>query len=347
METLAPQFTRAVQNVTISGPKLERAIAAHLEVRALLESDEQMREWGIDTILIGSYARKTARYPGKDVDVFLRFAELSVRYDPIKVFSAVERILLAHYGSVLEGGRATVQARSVKIDFHDSEMPGSDGDFSVDAVPAVPWGEHWGIPNRDRDLWNQDEARWIQTSPIQFADETVALSVAKDSPTVDGDNAYRPVVRLLRQVRHVHLAEMRPGGLYFEVLAFYAWRDGDVTGDSWAELLTSTLEKVAARLRDASTSGLLDPILNRGMKPELTSAQWDTAAGILEQLAQLAQEALESEPCRAAQLWRRILGENDRGQVLPLPQGCGANGYPINNVSAVRSVGSDDPRGFA
>lgn len=347
MELLASQFSRAVQNVTIHGPKLERAIAAHLEVRALLEADTQMRDWGIDTRLIGSYARQTSRYPGKDVDVFLRFTKLNVWHDPEKVFAAVEQILVAHYGSALVGGRATVQARSVKIDFTDSDTPGGEDDFSVDAVPAVPWGEHWGIPNRDRNLWSQDEKRWILTSPIRFAEESVALSVATSSPIVNGDNAYRPIVRLLRQVRHTHLGQLRPGGLYFEVLAFYAWRDGEVSGDSWAELLSATLERVAIGLQDASASGLADPVLGTPMKPELTSVQWETAAGVLDQLARLAQESLESDPCRAAQLWRQILGENDRGQVLPLPDGCGANGYTISNVSAIGSVGSDDPRGFA
>lgn len=77
MELLAPQFAAAVQNVTINGLKRERAIAAHTTVRTLLEADSQLRAWGIDTVLIGSYARQTGRYPGNDVDVFLRFENLT------------------------------------------------------------------------------------------------------------------------------------------------------------------------------------------------------------------------------------------------------------------------------
>lgn len=65
MEFLGDQFEDAVSNVSISGEKRQRAIAAHTEVRELLETDSGLKEWGIDTILIGSYARETGRYPGE------------------------------------------------------------------------------------------------------------------------------------------------------------------------------------------------------------------------------------------------------------------------------------------
>lgn len=349
VETLENEFGQAVRNVTISGVKRDRAIAAHTEVRALLEADPELCSWGVDTILIGSYARQTARYPGKDVDVFLRFKNLSVHHDPGKVYDAVERTLVAKYGlkDYEEGGRVTRQSRSLKIDFLDPDDDLSDNSFSIDAVPAVPWGEHWGIPNRDRDQWNSEEKRWIKTNPVKFADDTNALAVATWSPTVGTMNAYRPVVRLLRQVRHVHFGEQRPGGLFIEVAAYYAWEDQSITGTTWAELVTSTLEQVAKRFEQCAESGLLDPVLDTPMKPALDSWQWTAAADRLSQLAEQARQALDSERCRAAKMWRDILGSNDRGQVLPLPDGCDANGFPVGAVTAVGAIGSNDPRGFA
>ena len=148
METLDTEFAQAVRNVTIHGEKQERAIAAHTEIRELLEADTQLYEWGIDTILIGSYARQTARYPGKDVDVFLRFTALSIRFSPEKIYNEVERVLVAKYGLKDEdpAGRVTRQARSLKIDFPDPEDPISDRSFCIDAVPAVPWQEPLGDP---------------------------------------------------------------------------------------------------------------------------------------------------------------------------------------------------------
>ncbi|WP_296604654.1 nucleotidyltransferase [Nocardioides sp.] len=349
METLDNEFGQAVRNVTISGDKRDRAIAAHTEVRDLLEADAELCEWGIDSILIGSYARQTARYPGKDVDVFLRLKNLSVRHSPEKVYNAVERVLVAKYGLKDRDidGRVTRQARSLKIDFPDPNDQYSDNSFSIDAVPAVPWAEHWGIPNRDRDLWNNDDKRWIKTNPVKFADDTKALATATWSPAVGGVNAYRPVVRLLRQVRHIHFGKERPGGLFTEVVAYYVWKDQLVTGTTWAELLTSTMDQVAKRFETCAEDGLPDPVLRTPMKPALDSWQWNVAAQSLNRLAEQAREALNSERCRAAKMWREILGTNERGQVLPLPEGCDANGFSLGAVTAVSAVGSNQPRGFA
>lgn len=349
VETLDIEFDQAVRNVTLSGVKRDRAIAAHTEVRALLEADAELCSWGIDSILIGSYARQTARYPGKDVDVFLRFKNLSVRHDPGRVYRAVERVLVAKYGLKDRDtdGRVTGQARSLKVDFPDPEDDLGDNSFSIDAVPAVPWGEHWGIPNRDRDLWDSEEKRWIKTNPVKFADDTNALAIASWSPTVGAINAYRPVIRLLRQVRHAHLGKQRPGGLFTEVAAYYAWKDRLVTGSTWAEQLASTMEQVAKQFAKCLDNGLPDPVLGTPMKPELDSWQWSAAATVLNQLAEQARQALDSERCRAAKMWRDILGSNDRGQVLLLPDGCDANGFPVGAVTAVGAVGSNDARGFA
>lgn len=349
METLATQFDQAVRNVTIHGEKHDRAVAAHTEVRALLERDPELKEWGINSILIGSYARHTARYPGKDVDVFLRFENLTVRNDPARVYAAVERVLVAHYGLKGEDpkGRVTRQARSLNIDFPDADDPSGDQSFSVDAVPAVHWGDNWGIPNRDRELWNNDDSRWIRTDPVQFASDTADLSTASWSPSIGATNAYCPIVRLLRQVRHIHLGQNRPGGLFVEVAAYYAWKAREVTGSSWAELLASTLAAVSRRFATAATDGLLDPVLGTPMKPALDPAQWASASAVFADLAQKAATALESERCMSAKFWRDILGTNDRGQVLPLPDGCDAGGFPVSAISAVNAVGSDQPRGFA
>lgn len=347
MPTLDDEFARAVRNVSI-GDKRDRAIEAHTEVRQLLEADTELRNWGISSVLIGSYARQTARYPGKDVDVFLRFVNLSVRHSPEKIYEAVRRVLVAKYGEKNQtlGGRVTPQARSLKIDFPEPDGHPSDDAFSIDAVPAVPWDTHWAIPNHNRDQWDSDTRRWIKTNPVQFAADTNTLATATWSPSVDGANAYRPIVRLLRQTRHVHI-HGRPGGLYFEIAAYYAWSERLVTGDTWAELLTSTFEHVAAKLINCADDGLLDPVLLTPLEPALEPWQWRSAGQTMERLANEAAEALGAERCRAAKIWRDILGTNERGQVLPLPGGCDAGGFPVSSVSAVNALGSDKPRGFA
>lgn len=350
VETLDPQFSKAVNNVTVTPAKALRAIAAHTEVRELLESDTVLKAWGIDSLLIGSYGRQTSRFPAKDVDVFLRLTKLNVSSaDPEQVYGAVRDVLVKRYGKKGEtpGGRCTLQARSISIDFPDPAIPGGLDEFHIDAVPAVSWGSHWGIPSRDRETWSNTETRWVKTDPVEFGRLTNELATASDSPTVGQDNAYRPIVRLVRQVRHVHLGEDRPGGLYCEIAVYYAWLAKEVIGETYAELLAGTLNAVGNRFRAAATTGLLDPVLQTQLKPELTVEQWNEAADTFHALAVKAKEALSSDKCRAAFLWREILGENEIGQVLPLPDGCDAAGFALSAVTAVGAVGSNQPRGFA
>jgi hypothetical protein len=192
-----------------------------------------------------------------------------------------------------------------------------------------------------------EDTRWVRTNPITFTDMTNALSTASTSPTVEGRNAYKPIVRLLRQCRYVHLGDARPGGLYVEVLANYAWKDGLVRGDTWAELLAVSLREVAKGMRVAAVGGIVDPVLGTKMSPALTADQWNAGAERFERLAGAADRALTETRCMAAKIWREVLGTNERGQVFPLPNGCDAGGFPISSVTSVASVGSTESRGFA
>ena len=79
MANLRSQFEQALTNIEVNGQKRKRAIDAHTEIRELLQQDEQLKEWGVEPLLIGSYGRDTGIYPGKDVDVFLRFTKLDTR----------------------------------------------------------------------------------------------------------------------------------------------------------------------------------------------------------------------------------------------------------------------------
>ena len=123
MAILRSQFSSALTNIEVNGEKRTRAIEAHTEIQDLLASDARLRSWGINTRLIGSYSRLTARYPGKDVDVFARFDDLDTSAMPREVYERVRDVLVDEYGLDTDDGRATLQDRSIKIDFPDDDGP--------------------------------------------------------------------------------------------------------------------------------------------------------------------------------------------------------------------------------
>lgn len=108
METLPQQFDDALRAIEITKTKRDRVVAAHKEIRKLLHADPLLVAWGIETVLIGSYARRTGIYPGKDVDVFLKLTELTTSANPQEIFDLVETIICDAYGD-----RAEPQRRSI------------------------------------------------------------------------------------------------------------------------------------------------------------------------------------------------------------------------------------------
>ena len=338
MPNLRNQFEQALTNIEVNGQKRKRAIDAHTEIRELLQQDEQMKEWGVEPLLIGSYGRDVAIYPGKDVDVFLRFTKLDTRAEPRAVFNAVWRVIVRKYGQYGQGGgRAQQQARSVKVLFPDRDRI-SGGDFSVDAVPAVRHGALWAIPTKDQNRWAQGQGRWVPTGAVLFGDLSTELNQSASSPRVGDRPAYKPIVKLVRQIRETHLGDKRPGGLYLEFVTFEAWRSGLVAGSEWDVLLVRTLQCIAARFGRAGASPLLDPVLSTPVDPPLTAGQVEQAAAIFGRLAAAANGALLMNDTDAATEWRKILGGNDRANpVLPYPPNSGGG---VGSTVAATGVGA-------
>lgn len=330
METFPSQFERALALIEINGKKRERAVKAHEEVRGVMESSPKLQRLGIDTVLIGSYARKTGIYPGRDVDIFAKLTALDTSAEPRSVFQSVCQVLVDHYGD-----RAEPQRRSIKISFD------YDGDgFAVDAVPAVRLGKRWALPNRDRDRWSELDRRWIETDPEQLGELTRKRN---ESPTVGNQGAYVPTVKLVRQIRREHRGDAKPGGLYFELMTYRAFEAG-VSGGSFAEILAATLRSLASQL--ASGAVVVDPVLNEPYKPAPEPAEMTATAQVFAALARDAERALGEPRCAAAAIWRRIIGSNDRGACFPLPDGCDETGRELATVSAVTSRGSREAGGF-
>ena len=338
MANLRNQFEQALTNIEINGQKRKRAIDAHTEIRELLQGDEQLKEWGVEPMLIGSYGRETGIYPGKDVDVFLRFTKLDTRAEPRAVFNAVWRVIVSKYGQYGQGGgRAQQQARSVKVLFPDRDRI-SGGDFSVDAVPAVRNGDLWAIPTKDQNRWAQGEGRWVTTGAVLFGDLSTELNQSASSPRVGDRPAYKPIVKLVRQIRQTHLGDQRPGGLYLEFVTFEAWRSGLVGGSEWDVLLARTLQCIADRFRQAGVNPLRDPVLGTPVDPPLSAGQVEQAAAIFEKLAAAANRALPMNDTDAATEWRKILGGNDRANpVLPYPPNSGGG---VGSTVAATGVGA-------
>ena len=322
MPLLASYFDKACSKVEPESADVTNASTAHQDVREVLEADETLKNWGIDTCLIGSYDRHVSIRRIKDVDVFCRLPGVSTSKTSRQVLDEVVRVLRRELDA-----RVEPQDRSVKIQFPDFEM-------HVDAVPARPHGDDWEIPDH-----SERSLDWQKTNPLRLAELTTTMNT-------DNANLYVPTVKLVRQTRRANLGKW-PGGLYFEILTYHAFANGS-TG-SLPERYVSALSSIADQL-EAVVAG--DQIVDPSMEGEVitvraTDLQMKTASTVFRGLASRAQTALDlpvDDDCKAAAEFRTILGRrsDDDEWVFETPEYCNADGskkYTQKGLSYVPGEG--------
>ena len=367
---LAEQFLEAHRRISL-GDREMVAIAAHVEVREELRKDRVLHELGLDDILIGSYARHVSIWPGKDVDVLGRLMlHTTTSLAPDDAYGAFERAL-AKYGLQ---GRLTCQPRSLKVSFGPSLAPMASSiraagveygwdvervnrvlanldqlafEFSVDVVPAVPWGDHYGIPDLgvDPSGLRVRLGTWELTSPVKLTELTAERN---RDPQIVSVGAFVRAVKTLKQLKAHHLPESKPSSLYYEFILHEGFAARRVHGENWADLTASALAYVAGRLGTFAAQPVCDPVLGQAYRPAPQQADLRRASSKFEDLARRAQRAVATtDRCQAAIEWRQVLGRNGaHGEVFRLPPGCRGTGVAMGAAAVNVSSGGTQERSF-
>lgn len=253
MATLPSYFAQALSTIE-PGADADHAKAAHAEVSKALRKSDPLGRLGVSPILIGSYAREVSIRRVKDVDVFGRMENADKDLRPGRVIDLFEQALVSHFGAE----QVERQARSIKVSFDEYSL-------SVDAVPARPTGDHWEIPRKtDQD----NRASWIATNSTRLSELSTDMNKAY---TLSGKGIYVPVVKLVRQVRRAWVGD-QPGGLFFEILTYWAFHDNEPGEASHAGYLVAVLDYIEKELPAVAEAGLRDPTLT-GNVIETTGSQ--------------------------------------------------------------------------
>lgn len=368
---LNDEFLTTQQRISL-GDRALIAIAAHVEVRSVLRADPQLRGHGLDDILIGSYARRVSIWPGKDVDVFGRLT-----YDDVGTITPDGAYGM--FGAALQPfadqGRLTPQPRSYKVDYRPGRVPGEQFlrsaaaeygwarqrvdrvvreldqlafEFSVDIVPAVGWGDHYGIPEVGRNVATGERYRtgnWRLTDPVEL---TRLTRVRNRAPRIGGAGAYVRTVKAIKQVKAHHLPETKPSALFCEFILHDGFTEGAIAGASWADITASALAYISTRLHTIGERPVCDPVLHEEYQPAPASGDLAASTTAFDDFARTAQRAVRaSTRCQAAIEWRQVFGGNEqRDHVFPLPPGCRGTGAAMGAAAANLAAGGTAERSF-
>lgn len=293
----------------------DAASRAHLEVREALARDPLLSEWGINSVLIGSYKRQVSIRRIKDVDVFCRLESIPEGVSGTSALDEFFRVLAKEYGE----GRVTRQARSLSV-----ELPTWDG-LHVDAVPSRPAGEFWEIPDRE----NPDSS-WQETNPDM-------LTQLSSQMNTEMGELYVPCVKLIRQTRRT-LINDHPGGLFIEMALYTACAGGLVSGETMRDFYISALNGVS-HVTDAKVqkgAEIPDPTRpGEYLVFRATDEEWATAANAFRAAAADAERTRTAPRCAAEATFHRLLGKNSDGEVVyPLPTDCNVDGTTKSRLVA-------------
>ncbi|HEX2039871.1 MAG TPA: hypothetical protein VHF47_09095 [Acidimicrobiales bacterium] len=366
---LHPEFIIKQRRIAL-GDRALVAIAAHVEVRSMLRAAAQLMAHGLDDILIGSYARRVSIWPGKDVDVLGRLmADTIETLGPDLAY----QLFLDALEPYAAQGRLTPQPRSLKVEFGPTRAPAvasireaakeyrweservervvaSLGDvvfeFSVDVVPAVIWGDHYGIPDLARLATGERyrTGQWRKTNPVKLTELTQKRN---RSPLIAGVGAYVRTVRGVKQVKAYHLPDAKPSSLYYELILHEGFASGAIAGDTWADITASALRYIASRLATATVDPVCDPVLVQPYLPAPSAIELEAARAVFDDQARRAERACSESRCQAAIGWRAVFGGNAKwDQVFPLPDGCRGSGAAMGAATANLASGGTSERSF-
>ena len=303
MAILTTKFKDALGLIEPSEDDKTNAPLAHQRVREALKNADSLKDWGLNPVLIGSYARSVSIRRVKDVDVFCRMDDIDNAVTPTKVLDEFFKVLDAEFGTDDDGNkRVKRQARSLAVSFPEYD------DLHVDAVPArLRTDGFWEIPTKEGD--------WQQTNPEKLTELKTAMNNTHDG-------MYVPSVKLARQARRAILGDARPGGLFVEMCLYEAFKNGEVKTDTYALAFTTSLEAIYNYLEAKVGWGksLPDPtMLGHTLSFRATDKQWETARDKFKAAAVDVRTAYEStDEHEAATIYRRLLGKNgDDTHVFP------------------------------
>ncbi len=198
MSFVLDAFQVFLQNVSLPDSQLASAQRSNNALRHYLANDNYFGRLTLDTFLNGSYARRTAVQPIKDVDVIVVVDRDWVEADPSDAMESLRRKLAQRYTD----WRTRRQRRAVKVTLSD---------IRLDVVLAVaPDGLERPLRIPDREL-----RRWIMTHPKR------QLALVKALGT-DTSGNYARLVRLFKAWTRARVAEAdRPGSFVLECAVYH------------------------------------------------------------------------------------------------------------------------------
>lgn len=299
MPTLNGLFEEFLGRIEPDADTRADAQAAHENVRAWLAEHDDFGEIHLETFLAGSYRRRTAVTPIKDVDIVVVCSMDAFEADPRPLLRRLKRAL---DDNTRYRTRTTPNRRSIQIELARIDM---------DIVPTVaPNGTDLPLRIPDRRA-----VEWFWTNPKGHITWTQHLNAnTKDDEADRG--TFVPLVKMAKLWKQAQLASCRhPKGMMLELSAGLYH---DPQARDWADVFIAWLEGTPAAFRPYRQAQQVplfpDPGLpGQTIKTGMEFVDFDRYCDALERTLPTARRARElaaqGDLTQSARLWRQVFGD--------------------------------------
>jgi len=329
MTTLDKLFQEYLSAIEPSEAAVDRAVAAHKELRKDLEQDEKYGSFVERTLLSGSYGRGTAILYIKDVDVIIQtiLTLEDLRSQKQQSETEQECLLRLTQEAIKRTGRAA-KTRKRRRSIH-VKLPAEINDMGEEQVPELTMDIVPVLIQTDKDqdpmtIADKDLGAWYDTYPITQLSDSIDRN--DESSRIGDRHHYKPLVKLFKAWKQVHFRSSKtPKGFVLECLTA---KYHNPEAEHWAEAVRDLFQNI----RDAWPYP--DYLSYIPEVPEISdSAPYqipiaktvEEAQKVLRKIHQhlalvnQAIEEAETDIARSAKTLQRVFGQ-DRGSVrFPLP----------------------------
>ncbi|MBD3216409.1 MAG: hypothetical protein GF311_27600 [Candidatus Lokiarchaeota archaeon] len=221
MTTLDYLFTEFLGMIQPNEAAVDRAVAAHQDLRKDLEQDDTYGPYVERTLLSGSYGRNTAIKGIKDVDIIIQTTYTQGYLDENKRDSetAQEYLLRLTQEALKRTGRVAKtrkRRRSVYVHLPEeiNDMEETLPELTLDIVPV--------LIQSDKDLdpmtiADKDLGQWCETYPVTQLQDSRDRN--KSSNRIGDRHMYKPLVKMFKAWKLAHFQSTKtPQGFVLECL---------------------------------------------------------------------------------------------------------------------------------
>lgn len=347
MTTMNDLFEEYLKRIEPSKKAKERAKESHNPLREDLEKDEEYGPYLENTILSGSYGRKTAILDIKDVDVIVKtnFTLLDL-IEKKQDAETVQKCLLRLTKEAIERTGRSAKTKTARRSIYVELPPDDEDDMTELTMDIVPVRIQSDANSDPMTISDHELGQWYDTYPNTQLSDSVDRN--QESCEINGRHNYKRLVKIFKAWKKAHYVRRKtPKGFILECLTA-TYHNSDA--NQWIDTVHDLFQNICDQWPDPENLPFYPDIpevsdVSNSAPYKIPIAKTrEQAQRVLRKihnhlaLIKRAKEEAEEDLMKSARTLQYVFGDDEDGICFPLPDDPAFNEQSRKSRSNVREA---------